>query len=178
MLQQRAYTYDGNMEQRLTDKQSYLIGLIGGLLLFSGKFNATPQYIWIFASMMLLVCAAHFKLVYFIALELILIAGHLAILLGLGNYLQMSLPILLCFQLIVYYIISDYWRDFFVIPGVIGIAILSIGFAQEESIYFLTGSILIATYAFAEARNKPAALIWAYINTLFTIESLYYLLFF
>jgi len=159
------------------DRAFILLGIIGSCILLYGLSHpnaAQPSYI--IGSTCLLCTAIYFHLFYFIALELILIAGHTAILLGLGPYIQMSAPILLCFQLVVYYIISDNWNNKWVFLAIIGIALLSIGFAWHHALIFFFGSLFIAIYAWLNVSKIPAAAIWAVTNSLFAIISLYRLI--
>lgn len=156
----------------------YLIGgVIGAIISIYGYFQPVPHLYYILGSFILLCVAVHYKLLYFIALEIILIAGHAAIILGIGPYTQVALPLLLCLQLLVFYLISGRGNSIFLIIGIFGIALLSIGFSYNDEIVFLSGSTGIAIYAYYTAFNgNPASCIWAILNTVFAIFSLYQLI--
>ncbi len=86
------------MTKILYEQRYILLGVLGALVILYGHAHNYPQSYYIYGSFALLFTAIYYKLLYFIALELILAAGHLAILLGVGPYTQLALPVLLCFQ--------------------------------------------------------------------------------
>ncbi len=139
----------------------------------------TPaQKYYVIGSAFLLITSIHFKLIYFIALEIILMAGHGAILLGIGTIIQLALPLLLCLQLLTFYFLSGQLNNFFLITGILGIAILSIGFSYENQWIFFLGSFFVAVYAFYTVyKGKPVALLWAILNSLFAIIAILKLIF-
>ncbi|HIC7359110.1 TPA: hypothetical protein ACW59Z_002463, partial [Legionella pneumophila] len=63
-----------------------VLGIVGALILIYGRSQNTPQVYYMTGSLALMVTAIHYKLIYFIALELILGAGHTSLLLGMGKY--------------------------------------------------------------------------------------------
>ncbi|MBN9231398.1 MAG: hypothetical protein BGO90_04095 [Legionella sp. 40-6] len=152
----------------------YLLGIIGSLVVLYGTTQWSPQLYYIFGAFALLSTAVHYRLVFFIALELILIAGHGAIILGSGPYTQIALPILLSVQLFAFYYIWSKENFFFVLLGVSGIALLSVGFSYQQQWIFFFGSLFIACYAYFLAYSgcKPAY-IWAILNTLFVFLTLF-----
>ena len=123
----------------------------------------------------MLATAIYFRLLYFIALELILIAGHSAIILGIGPDTQIFLPILLCLQLLIFYIMFGKVNSVFLILGIFGIAFLSVACAYNNQWIFFTGSTCIATYAYYSGYKKKLypSYIWAVLNTVLAALSLY-----
>lgn len=111
--------------------------------------------------------AIYFQLFYFIALELILLAGHGTILLDVGPVLHLALPLLLCLQLLIFYFLSDRLNNMFLVIGVVGIALISAGFAYNNQWVFFSGSLGIAIYAYYSTQKNKACLLWAILNTLF-----------
>lgn len=158
------------MNIKTQDKFFLLTGIIGALFLLYGLTQAAAQVYYVVGSSLLLMTALHFKLIYFIALEMILISGHGAILLGIGTTLQLALPTLLCIQLLFFYLLSGQLNNFFLLVGIAGIALHSIGFAYANQWIFFLGSFSIAVYAFYTAyKGKPITLLWAILNTLFAL---------
>lgn len=156
------------------DTKYIISGIFGSLILLYGNTQDFPQPYYIFGSLLLLITAVHFKLLYFIALELILAAGHSAILLGLGTNAQHALPILLCFQLFIFYLMIGKENSILLLIGIVGIALLSIGFAYNNQWIFFSGSSFIAIYAYYSAyKGRYAAYIWAILNTIFSLIALY-----
>ncbi len=155
-------------------------GIIGALIILYGLAQAQAQahlYYVIGASFML-ATAIYFKLTYFIALELILIAGHGAVLLGIGSISQIVLPILLCLQLLTYYLLSGQLNNIFRLIGIAGIALLSIAFSYENQWVFIFGSFAIAVFSFYQVyRGRPVALLWAILNMIFVFISSFKLFF-
>ena len=92
------------MDNVYYDNKYIILAAIGALILLYGNAQTTPQIYYILGSFALLITAIHYRLVYFIALELILTAGHSAILLGVGPYTQLALPLLVSLQLFVFYL--------------------------------------------------------------------------
>ena len=151
------------------------LGILGACISLYGYLfqNTEPQLFYIIGSSALLITAIYYKLVYFIALELILISGHLATLLGSGPYTKYTLPILLCLQLfLVYSMIGKNHLLFFLI-GISGIALLSIGLASNNHIVFFFGGLLVALYAFYLAyKGQVIAYLWAILNSIFAVLAL------
>lgn len=142
-----------------------LIGTIGALIVFLGVLHEPSQNYFVFGSLMLLITAIRFRLIYFIALEIIILCGHGAILLEIGPIIQMFLPILLSVQLFVYYWLSGALKNVFRIIGIIGIALLSIGFSFKNQWVFFVGSLCVAIYAiYSFYRGHKVAIIWAILN--------------
>lgn len=168
---EKGFTYAGELVNiRKKDELFLLIGIIGCLILLFGLMQTPAQKYYVIGSALLLLTSIHFKLIYFIALELILIAGHGAILLGIGTTLQLALPVLLCIQLLSFYFMSGQLNNFFLLIGIAGIAILSIGFAYQNQWVFFLGSFSVAIYAFYTAyKGKTVTLLWAILNTLFAL---------
>jgi hypothetical protein len=156
--------------KKLSDTTYIVLGVLGGCVGLYGLVMPTPQYAYILGSLLLLVTAVHFKLFYFIALELIISSGHAAILLGIGPNLQVALPVLLCFQLFVYYLITKQLKNIFILLGIAGIALLSIGFSFDNQWIFVVGGMGIASYAYyCVYKGFRPCLIWAILNTLFSL---------
>ena len=156
-------------------KHRYIaLGVIGALLIITGITQNPPQLYYVSGAAALLATAFHYNLLYFIALELILIAGHAAVLLGSGPYTRVTLPILLCFQLLLFFLIFSKEKSFFIILGVSGIALLSVGFSYNNQWIFFSGSLFIAIYDYYSGyRGEYPAYIWAALNTFFALLALY-----
>lgn len=166
------------MDRTKYDVIYIILGITGALLLIYGHGQDVPQGYYIFGSIALLVTAIHYNLIYFIALELILGAGHTSILLGMGPYIGAALPSLLCLQLLVFYLILGKENSIFVLIGIIGIALLSIGLAYNNQIIFFSGSSSVAIYAYYSAyKGQYVSYIWGVLNTVFASFALYKLLF-
>ncbi len=154
------------------------IGILGACItLYGYLFQAPfPQPFYIIGSIALLVTAIYCKLIYFIALELILVSGHLAILLGSGPYTQAMLPLLLSLQLFIFFLMINKENIYFWSVGVAGISLLSIGLAFKNEWYFFFGSLFVAVYsAYMIYKGNKIAYLWALLNTLFTFLALYQL---
>lgn len=154
------------------------LGVIGAFIILFGHVQTHPQAYYIIGSFALLITAFHYQLLYFIALELIIIAGHTAILLGLGYYIQIALPVFLCLQLLIFYIIIGKQTNIFLLIGIIGIAVLSLGFTYNNQWIFFSGSLAIAIYAYYNGyKGVLPSYIWAGSNTLFALFAFYKILF-
>lgn len=155
-----------------------LAGIVGSIILFIGLATAPSQLYYVVGSTLLLFTSLHFRLIYFIALELILVAGHSATLLHIGTALQIALPILLTVQLLAFYFLSGQLNNIFLLIGIAGIALHSVGFVYENQWIFFFGSLSIAIYAFYVAfKDKKIALLWAILNTLFALFTIHKLTF-
>lgn len=172
----RAFTLSGNKTDcHLGSTLMLFVGILGACLtVFGNLYSTAPQFYYVPGSILLLISANYFKLFYFIALEVILLSGHGTILLGIGPKLQVALPLLLSFQLLVFYILSAQLNNLFIFLGIIGISILSIGFAVQNQLIFLIGGISIAAYSFYLyfAQHTKPALIWAVLNSFFALSAL------
>ncbi|WP_167554545.1 hypothetical protein [Legionella israelensis] len=172
----KGYYYDGE-PLTLHNKLYMFLGAVGAAILIFSLSLAKPQAGYIIGSACMLIVALHYKLVYFIALEIILIAGHTAFLLGIGPKLQVALPCLLSFQLFVYYLMTGQLRNPFLLIGVSGIGLLSIGFAFNNQWIFFIGSTAIAIYAcYSTFYEKFPCFLWAILNTIFAVITLLNLL--
>ncbi|MFT4058591.1 MAG: hypothetical protein QM652_03485 [Legionella sp.] len=139
-----------------------------------GTTQWPPQPYYIIGATALLAVAIHYRLLYYVALELILIAGHTAIILGHGPYIQIALPILLCLQLLIFYLILNKDKSLILFLGICGIALLSLGFADDNQWLFFTGGAFIALYSYYSGyKGQYPAYIWAILNTIFSFLSFY-----
>lgn len=159
------------------DNRYIYFGILGAIISLYGNFQYTSQSYYIIGSLILLCTALHYKLVYFIALELILGAGHLAAYLGLGPYILLALPMLLCLQLLIFYLMVGHENSFFLFVGIIGIGSLSLGFSYDRQLIFFIGSLFISIYAYYLAyKVNKASYIWAVLNSFFMMIALYKLI--
>lgn len=166
------------MIKTLNEYKFIFLGFLGAAIILYGHSQSLPQAYYIYGSFALLITAIHYKLVYFIALELILAAGHSAVLLGVGPYTQFALPILLSFQLFVFYIMLGKKNSVFLLIGIIGIALLSIGFEYNNQWIFFLGSLFVAMYAYYNGlKGKYPSFIWAILNSIFALFALYKIIF-
>ena len=152
------------------------LGIIGACISLYGHlfYNQYPQPYYVLGSLLLLATSIHYKILYFIALELILVAGHLAILLGTGPYTQFALPVLLTLQLLIFYLMSGENYTLFLLIGIVGIALLSVGLAYHNQWVFFSGSFFTALYAYYNGYKVcQASYIWAILNTIFALWALY-----
>lgn len=154
-----------------------ILGVLGAIVTLLGIFepNANPYHV--VGSALLLLTAAYYRILFFIALEMILIAGHGAVLLDIGSKIQVALPLLLCIQLLFFYFFSGQIKNPLVLIGIAGIGALSVGFAYQNQWVFLIGGLAIATYAFFIAQKNKVALIWAILNVAFSFIAIYKLLY-
>lgn len=151
-----------------------VLALIGASISLYGNIQSSPQYYYVLGSIALLIPAIHYRIIYFIALELILASGHTAILLGIGRNAQLALPVLLCLQLFIFYMMIGKENIVLLLIGISGIALLSCGFSYNNQWIFFAGSSFIAIYAYYNAfKGKYAAYIWAILNTLFALSAFY-----
>lgn len=143
---------------------------MGCIISLYGLTQTPAQVYYVIGSSLLLFTAIHFKLFYFIALELILLAGHGSILLNIGPVLPIALPVLLCVQLLFFYYVSGRLNNMFVIIGVLGIAVHSIGLSYENQWVFFAGSSAVAIYALHNMKKHRVSLLWAVLNILFALS--------
>jgi hypothetical protein len=147
---------------------------MGALVILFGTSQEVPLPYYLSGASALLATALYFRLLYFIALEFILIAGHLAIVFGSGPYTQFALPVLLCCQLLIFYLMYDKESNIFLVLGILGISLLSMSFAYNNQWTFLIGSTLIAIYAYHSARKGfYPAYIWVVLNVALASLSIY-----
>lgn len=161
------------MIQNIKDHLLLLTGITGAIITFAGLFTAPSQIFYVLGSTLLLITASKARLIFFIALELILIAGHGVVLLDIGPVTQLTLPILLCLQLLFFYFLSGQLNNGFLLIGIAGIAALSVGLSYVNQWIFLFGSSAVALYSLYYARKNKLALIWGVLNTLFAATALY-----
>jgi hypothetical protein len=143
-------------------------GILGACIILYGLRQNPAQPYYIVGAGFLLTMALYFRLTYFIALELILLAGHGAIFFGIGPILQVIIPIMLCFQLLLYYLLSGELQTVFRLIGIAGIGLLSIGFSYADPSIFFFGSLFVATFSFYSVyKGSRVALVWAILNSIF-----------
>lgn len=174
-LRPKVSIYAGDHLNTINRQKIYiLIGIIGSLFSLYGTSQAhgTAQTYFVIGSSLLLIAAIYFGLFYFIALEIILIAGHGTILLDIGTVLQVALPVLLSVQLLFFYFLSGRLNNIYLLTGILGIALISTGFAYNNQWVFFSGSLAIVIYAFYSAKKSRPSLIWAILNLMFALEAL------
>lgn len=168
---QKAFTLNGNPIKTTAKEVVFLIiGLIGGFLLLFEFVKLQPAFLLIGRGL-LLISAVYFRLTYFIAMQLILLASYGGIYLGIGSTLTLILPILLSFQLLIYYLLSGELKSVFRFIGIAGIAILSIGLTLNIPLILLFGNLSVGIYSYYAAyQGQYQAIIWGILNTLFVID--------
>lgn len=153
------------MNKNTKDTFFLFIGILGGIVVLCSITRQLDLMYYLAGTFLFLLTAIYYRLTYFIALELILMSGHGAKLLGISPVLQLVLPILLCVQLFIYYLLSGQLKNVFLLIGIIGIALLPIGFSYTNQWVFLFGSVAIATFALYTAyTGRKIALLWAFFN--------------
>ena len=176
-LQKESYSAGNKYFLGSVDAFFFCLGIAASGIVIWGFHSKTPQIFYVVGSLLLLCTAIHFKLNFFIALELIIISGHGAALLNLGLVTQLALPALLSFQLFFYYLISNQLYNIYRLMGVIGVALLTISFAYKSVYLFFSGSLLIAVYAFYQTlKISPVAILWGILNTGFAVISLWHII--
>ncbi|HIC7359892.1 TPA: hypothetical protein ACW59Z_003255, partial [Legionella pneumophila] len=89
-----------------------------------------------------------------------------------------ALPSLLCLQLLVFYLMFGKENSIFLLTGIIGIALLSMGLAYNNQMIFFSGSSGVAVYSYYCAyRGQYICYIWGILNTIFASYALYQLIF-
>lgn len=150
-----------------------LLGMVGAVIVIFGLTQPNAQLYYIFGAFLLLITAVYYKFLYFMALELVLISGHTASLLGISRILQMVLPIILCLQLLFFYAMTGHLNNIFVLIGILGVGLISIGFGFAYTWVFFIGSMSVAIYAFyLSYRKKKFALLWGSLNAIFAAVAL------
>lgn len=162
-----------NIKEKYKDFFFLFIASVGAVITLFGISQNSSQIFYILGASFLLISAVFYNLLYFIALEIILIAGHAAILFGIGTALQIALPLLLSAQLLFFYFLSGRLNSIFLFIGIIGIALISIGFSYNNQWIFLGGSTAIAAYGYYNSKANKASLIWAVLNTVFALTALF-----
>ena len=161
------------MTDKTLDNVFILLGALGALILVGGLATTVPKTYYVAGSFLLLLTAIHYRLIFFIALELIMFSGHGAVILGIGPRLQLALPILLCVQLLIYYVLNRQLNNIYIVIGIIGIALLSIGFAYENQWLSFIGSLSIAFYAtFLGYREQKIIYLWTILNFILALVAL------
>lgn len=165
------------MNLKNNNKLFLILAILGSFVDLFGFSQQNAQAYYVVGCTFLLIYAIYLRLLYFIALELIIISGHTASLLGMNSILQMILPILLSIQLLAFYISSKQLNNVFILIGVFGIGMTSIGLVLEYSLVAFIGSFSVAIYAFYFAYTKNIfVLIWAILNSSIAVIALIQLL--
>ena len=150
------------------------LGTVGAIIAIYGIIYPAGNLTSTIGSIFLLLTAIFYRLPYFVALEVIVMDGHGAIFFGMGPVITLILPILLCLQLLVYYILSGQLQSVFHLIGIIGIAVLSLGLSYTNQWAVLLGCASIAAFSFHETYTGcRIALIWAVLNTFFALGTVY-----
>ena len=161
---------------------SLILGITGSLFKLFGyfilAFGAGDEHLkfllYLIGTILMLITAVSKKSTYFILLETVLLAGFGSILFGFGRVLQIAIPLLLSSQVLIYYLLSNRFKDLNLMIGVFGIAILSCSFAVDGNLIYLLGSILISYYSYyLYKEGRELAWIWLILNIIFIFISGY-----
>lgn len=163
------------MKPHTKDYLFVCIGILGAIITLFGLILEPSHPYYIVGSFLLLSTAIYSGVVYFIALEMILIAGHASVYLGISS-IELALPLLLCAQLFIFYFLSDQWNNIFLLIGIAGIAALSVGFIYENQWIFFFGSATIAVYSYSCIKTTKLSIIWFLLNSMFAIGALFYII--
>lgn len=164
------------MDKRIYSKLPLILGIVGAFLVAFGYFQTNSSSYYLLGSFALLLTAIHYKLIYFIALECILLACHTSGLLGIGFYTQTALPILLSLQLLIFYLMLGRQNSVFLLVGIVGIALLSIGFSSENQWMYFIGSASVTVYSiYCILAGIRIAYLWAILNSIFALTAAWHL---
>jgi hypothetical protein len=160
--------------KKLCNYSYYFLGILGAVTVVFGHLQTQPQLYYIFGSCALLITAIHYNQIYFIALEIILASGHFALLLGLGAYIRLALPLLLCIQLLIFYIMYGKKINIFLVIGILGIELIASGFVYNNQWIFFMGGLFVAIYSYYDGfKGKMPSFLWAILNSIFSLIALY-----
>ena len=162
------------MSDNLTRGLYLTVGIIGVFITLYGITQPSSNLYYLTGTIFMLATAIYFQFTYYVALDIILIAGQGAILLGIGPFSQVILPILLCLQLLIYYLLIGQFKNIFRLIGIAGIALLSIAFANQNQLDLLLGSMGVVVFSFYQVyRGRPIAILWGILYFIFAIISAY-----
>lgn len=152
-----------------------LIGIPGAFIVLYGQHSELEQLGYISGSAVLMMTAAWYKQFYFVAMELIQIAGHGASFLNVGVYIQFAIPLLLTIQLLIYYFMTGPLNTVFVVIGIVANCLLAIATSYENQWVYVIGGAGIAAYAYycVFSKKQKICYMWAILNTIFALTALY-----
>lgn len=160
-------------QSKILDILFALLGIPGAIIILYGQHVELPQLTYISGGLLLLMTAAWYKQIYFVAMELIQLAGHGANFLNIGLFIQYAVPLLLSIQLLVYYCMTGPMNNIFLFIGVLANCLLALAFTYDNSWIYLFGGAGMAAYAFycVFKENQAICYIWAILNTVFALTA-------
>jgi hypothetical protein len=147
------------------------IGVVGMLISSYGNLIHqlhTQKWCYFFGASLLLVSSLLERHKFFIALQIIIVAGTITAFTPFSFLLKAAIPIILSAITIIYFAITKQLEDKLTLLGSLGIAFLAAGYAVSRPIVFFFGAVVLMIYSFISYRRGAAiALIWALLNVIF-----------
>lgn len=156
-------------------KINVIIGVVGMLIAMVGNllpFSDTQKWCYLLGGILLLISSALERQIFFIALQIIIVAGAAVAFSSWPVLLKAALPIVLSVAAIVYFAKRNLLTDRLMLFGSLGIAILAAGYAVSNPVIYLLGAFVLMIYSFMSfRRGVKIALVWAILNALFSITA-------
>jgi small-conductance mechanosensitive channel len=134
--------------------------------------NLAQQIIFLFGMGLLDVAAILERHTFFIVLQTISFVGTAMAFLALPMIYKAMVPILLTTAAIIYFIVTEQYKNTITLLGIIGLLGLAVGFAASSPIAYLVGGIFIMMYSYAHSRDgNILAIVFLTLNTIFTMTS-------
>ncbi len=153
-----------------------VIGTVGLLLAIAGNFfpdTLLQKWLYFFAGNVLLVSALMERAVYFIILEVIVVASTVIAFVPGHLILKAAVPLVMSAVAIPYLLSKEQYRNLASILGILGLVSLALGYALIHPLIYFLGGFFLAIYSFiAYFQGERIAILFAVLNTIFAATAL------
>lgn len=155
---------------------TFAMAIIGLLITIAGNFyhsNFKTEWCYLIGALILLVTALLEKNLFFSVLETILSVGAAIAFFHISPTLKTSVPIVLGILAAIYFSLNGELRDYLTWLSVIGVIIVTCGYALVNPAICMSGGAVVTTYSFcAYRRGETIALAFGILNSVFTVTAL------
>lgn len=157
-------------------KVNIAIGIIGLLVATYGNLleqgHSYQKWCYLIGGLLLLASSALERRTFFTVLQFVLSAGAAISFTALSPALKATVPISLTIVSIIYFLIRGELKDYILVIGCIGLAVLALGYAISNPIVNMTGAAFLMIFSYLSFRQGvDIALIWTILNAIFTITA-------
>jgi hypothetical protein len=166
----------GKIKSHQLHQIAFSLAIIGLLIAITGNFleiSVAKKLCYLIGALILLVTALLEKNTFYIILEIILLIGAGIAFSPISFFWKSSITISLGILAAIYFSLSGQLKDYLTWLSIIGILIITWGYALTNPMLYAGGGAIITVYSFcAFRRGEKIALVFGILNFVFTITAL------
>jgi hypothetical protein len=159
-------------------KHKISFGIIGFIFVIMGTLLAPSsleqKVCYLLGSIFLLTMSSLDLQLYFILLQIVILAGAIVAFFPIPVFYKAAVPIALSIFSVLLFLFKGYLKDPNQIFGCLGLLLLAAGYAVSNPIIYFLGGLVVMIYSYISYRRGiKTALLFALLNLVFSVTSAY-----